>query len=107
MDRALAKARARSREPEARAKYLASRPAAGRKRSETALAWCPAQYREDYRILTRSKAMSAAEAKAFILARLTPFERALHAVSRGAGIVIAQPLRRRDPDFTLGGVANW
>jgi DNA-directed RNA polymerase subunit RPC12/RpoP len=42
------------------------RVAAGRKRSETVLGWCPVEYRDAYRRLRRHCQMSAAEARAMI-----------------------------------------
>jgi hypothetical protein len=79
---------------------------AGRKLSEHHLSWCPESHRAEYRRLVRSKLMRAADAKAKILAGLTSFERAMHAVSRGAGLITVQPIRRKDYDFTLGGVTD-
>lgn len=42
------------------------RVAAGRKRSETVLGWCPVEYRPEYRRLRRQCPMSAAEARAMV-----------------------------------------
>lgn len=52
--------------PEARARFLAGRPAAGRKISETRMGWCPPEYRDEYRRLCRSKRLNAADARAII-----------------------------------------
>lgn len=82
-----------------------SRKRTAAKLSARYLSWCPEQYREEYRLLRRR--MATAKAKAAILAKVTPFEWQMHRVSRGAGIVIAQPMRRHEPDYTLGGVTAW
>jgi len=58
------------RTPEAIAAFLATRKESGRKRSDTVLAWCPPEYRDDYRFLVRTKRLSARQAKAQILARV-------------------------------------
>jgi DNA-directed RNA polymerase subunit RPC12/RpoP len=42
------------------------RIAAGRKRSETVLGWCPVEYRPEYRWLRRQCQMTAAEARATV-----------------------------------------
>lgn len=44
----------------------APRMAAGRQRHETVMAWCPIEYRGEYRRLTRSKLIPAPEARRMI-----------------------------------------
>lgn len=83
--------------PEGRAAVLATRPASGAKRTETVLGWCPAEWRAEYRRLTSSKQVKAADARRMILdiidarkARveaLSPFERQERAILRGVGLV--------------------
>lgn len=90
--------------PQARAAYLASRPASGRKRTETVLGWCPPEYRDEYRRLNRSKYIPAAQAKQMILdmieaerakpAKLSPFERQERAMRNGAPLVANAALYR-------------
>lgn len=79
-------ARQRLNDPDVRAKFLAGRAAAGRKRSATVFKWCPPNRVEEYRSLTRSKRMSAAEARRMIEETMTPFEHQLSRVRQGAGI---------------------
>jgi hypothetical protein len=79
-------------QPDVRARWLAGRPEAGRKRHETVMAWCPPAYRDEYRFLCRSKKVKAAEAKRIILAKLSPFERQMHALQNGA-LVVQVPAR--------------
>jgi hypothetical protein len=98
----LAIARERTHDPDVRAAYLATRPAAGKKRSATAMAWCPLDKRDEYARLVRTKRMPAAEARKTILDSLTPFEKQMHAISQGRGIVTRQTLSK-SYDFTLGG----
>lgn len=52
--------------PEARAAYLATREEAGRKRSETVMAWCPPEWRARYRELCK-KGRKAADARRIVL----------------------------------------
>lgn len=47
-----------------------SRVAAGRRRSETVLAWCPMEYRDDYRRLKEVDLISAPEARRMIEAQI-------------------------------------
>lgn len=54
---------ARNRSPEVR-------KAAGRKTSDTRLAWCPPHLRADYQVLIRSKLLTAAEARRVIEAEI-------------------------------------
>lgn len=86
-------ARQRLTDPDVRAKFLAGRAAAGRKRSATVLKWCPPDRIEEYRSLTRSKRMKAAEARRMIEETMTPFERQLTRVRNGAGITDYARLR--------------
>jgi hypothetical protein len=92
--------------PQAKAKWLAGRAAAGRKRHETVMAWCPPEYRAEYRFLRLTKKLLAREAKAVILAQLTPFERQMQAVRMGARLINKPVFRRPDYDYTLGGVSE-
>lgn len=103
-------ARARLNEPEVRAAYLASRAEAGRKHSETRMAWCPPEYRETYFHLTMSKRVRAPEARQMIKdmiaadrAKMTPFERQMEAIAKGAGISTKRPIGSKSYDFTIGG----
>lgn len=99
------------------------RAANGRKQSATKLAWCPPEWRDRYRELTKrgrranvARAMvlaeiaaaeaSAAQAERDRLAAMTPFERQMERVRQGARLVEVRPIRTRDHDFTLGGVAS-
>ncbi len=86
------------RTPQARAAYLASRPIAEAKRIETMLGWCPLEYRDEYRRLTRSKRIPRLEARQLVLdmvaadkaraeREMSPFERQMRALERGATIV--------------------
>lgn len=59
-----------SQTPEALAKWRAGRAAAGAKRTAAVLAWCPPEYLETYRLLTRSKSFTAIEARAMIEAEI-------------------------------------
>jgi transcriptional regulator with XRE-family HTH domain len=75
-------------------------------------AWLPDAYREQYRRI--AKKTCAAEARRLILeqiaadeARLSPFERQMRALTKGAQLVAKPVLRRRDSDFTLGGVTDY
>lgn len=103
---ALAANRAKAWTDEARALWAAGRKEAGRKRHETVMAWCPPEYRAEYRHLRLTKKMLAADAKAFILAKLTPFEKQMQAVRNGARLVEKPVLRKSEPAFTLGGVVG-
>ncbi len=70
------------------------RAQAARLANEAKLDWCPAQYRDDYRMLKRSYSYTAKEARAIIEdmiraedAKLSPFERQERAIARGAQLV--------------------
>jgi hypothetical protein len=74
------------------------RERAGRSLSETRMAWCPLEYREQYKQLTRLKVCTAGEAREMILeqierdrvrarSNLSPFERQERALARGAQLV--------------------
>jgi len=93
--------------PEALAKRIAKRPEATRKRTETMIGWCPPQYRDEYRRLSRQGNLRAADARRIIEGKMTPFERKLNAVRLGAGIVVTPPAVRRGYDYTMGGVTAW
>lgn len=91
-------------DPGVREKWLAGRAAAGKKRSETVMAWCPPEYRDEYRHLRYTKKIKAAEARALILAKLSPFEKAMQRIRAGASISIKPTIPDRSYDCTLGGV---
>lgn len=107
----LQKARARLNDPDVLAKIAAKRKDNGRKRSETVMAWCPPEYRDQYRHLTIAKKIKAAEARQMILAiaarNMTPFEKMMEKVRNGAGIRTEPPMPTRVETRTLGGVADW
>ena len=91
---------------------------------EAAMGWCPLHLRAEYRRLTISKRLKAAEARALIeaqmvaeaereqtaerarIAAMTPFERQMERVRNGARVVDKVKTHRADHDFTLGGVAT-
>lgn len=80
--------------PEARAKQLASIPAAVRKGWDKKLSWCPKERRAEYHALIRRGHKTSGEAKQIILDRisaeaaaLSPFERQMRALENGAKIV--------------------
>lgn len=80
--------------PEALAKREAVFPETMRRRSERQMAWCPAEYREEYRRLVISKHIRASDARQIILdqikadeAKLSPFERQERALAKGAQLV--------------------
>lgn len=99
-------ARARLDDPGVREKFLAGRKEAGMKRTQTVLAWCPPDKIAEYRRLTKSKRLHAAEAKQIILDSLTPFERQMQKVRDGAALVEVRPFNRRaDPAYSLTGCA--
>lgn len=81
----------------------------GRKLTERYLGWCPPDLRDDYRRLVRNMRYTAAEARTMIEEymekRMTPFERAMERVRRGAGIFTVPDLRAPAPAYTLGGVS--
>lgn len=98
--------RALSNSPAAKAK-------AGAARTNTVLAWCPPAYRDQYRTLTVSQRLPAAEARRLIeeqiatdRARMTPFERDMARLAAGAQLVSAPDFRTAGPAFTLGGIAS-
>ena len=66
----------------------------GRKATRTKLAWCPAEYINEYLWLCKSKCLSTKDAKAIILeqvaaveARLSPFERQERALAQGGKLI--------------------
>lgn len=94
-----------------------ARVRAGRGVSATRLAWCPPEYRAQYRKMVSNMHFSAAEAKAMILeqveadrrreeASATPFDKMLQRVRGGASISVKQVLPSKSYDFTLGGVTG-
>jgi hypothetical protein len=98
--RRLDAAREAFRQPEVRARHNAANRAIGDRK----LRWCPQEHRAEY--LRLLKRIPSAEAKAIILAKLTPFERQLQRVLAGATVSEKLCLRPRDPEFTLGGVSG-
>ncbi|KQM65803.1 hypothetical protein ASE75_06120 [Sphingomonas sp. Leaf17] len=106
--------------PDVIARYTPEmRAAAGKKRTATTLAWCPPEYIDEYRHLTASIRLSAAEARAMIEDRIVAdrrrgkaqpqpmsFEDKLARVAAGAQLVATPDTRRPDPAFTLGGIAS-
>jgi hypothetical protein len=95
--------RARAHSPETVAKRT-------RARVERILGWCPPEYRDHYRHLNQRKKFPAATARAMTLEKieadrnkLSPFERQLDAIRRGAGIIEIHPIRRAEPMRSLVG----
>lgn len=87
------------------------------RQSERALAWCPAERRDEYRALAKKKGIGPKEAKRLMLeqfdheerrrlAAMSPFERQMELVRKGAKLVEVKPLRRADHAYTLGGVSS-
>lgn len=100
---------ASTRSPESRAR-------AGAAIRRTRMAWCPEAYwpladrlkRAGIRLDERKRMIAeqiAVDERAR-LAAMTPFERQLARVAAGAKLVEVTPLRRSDPDYTLGGVSS-
>jgi hypothetical protein len=99
-------ARARLSDPDVRARMLAARPAAGRKRTATVMSWCPSARWGEYRRLVRSKRLLAAEARRVIEDTLSPLERQLVAIQQGARLIARPDLSdKRGYDFTLAGAS--
>jgi hypothetical protein len=88
------------RRPDVRARHDAANRAMGDRK----LRWCPQEHRAEY--LRLLKRMPSVQAKAAILAKLTPFERQLQRVLAGATISEKPRLPAREPEFTLGGVSG-
>lgn len=88
--------------------------AKGITQSETLMGWCPREYRQAYHDMKRrNPRMKAVDARKIILDRAKadeanrcPFERQLEKVRNGAGLVTVRPVRKPDPQGTLGGVAS-
>ncbi len=99
-------ARERLSDPEVIARMEGRRAAAGAKRSATVLAWCPPELRDRYFYLVRTKRMKAADARAVILESMSPFERQMDAIRRGAGICERFIPPPAEYAFTLGGVSG-
>ncbi|MEH3121111.1 MAG: hypothetical protein PGN16_03880 [Sphingomonas phyllosphaerae] len=100
---------AHTRTAEARAK-------SGAATRRTRMAWCPEAYwplnaklaRDGIRLDDRKRMIAeqvAADERAKDAA-LTPFERQLARVAAGAKLIEVRPIRRIEPDMTLGGVAS-
>lgn len=107
--------------PQARAAL--SRPEVAAKRSAslsaTMLADIPPEWRDEYREIAQRRRKKAAEARAIIaqriaaareaerarIAQMSPFERQMEALKRGAGLTSKLNLSR-GYDFTLGGVSS-
>jgi hypothetical protein len=94
------------RRPDVMEKTKAAVSKARKLRAERDLAWCPPEYRGMLERLKRSKKMPAAEAKAAILAQMTPFERQMARVAAGARLVEAFRPVRADYAMTLAGVSG-
>lgn len=94
--------------PQARAAAMAPETIAKRARTHSLndMAWCPPEYLAEYRKLIGRKVL-AADARKIILAKLTPFERQMHALRNGARLIEKPILRKSAPDYTLGGVTDW
>lgn len=99
-----------------KATIASNEPAARAKRaqacSRTRTGWCPDDRRDDYLKMRRD--VGAAEAKRMILediaaverkrlAAMTPHERAMDRVARGATLITKPVLRKADHAFTLAG----
>lgn len=92
--------------PEALAKVHAGLKAYHERR----LAWCPREYREEYRHMVWIKRIPAAEARKHIeasiaadKARKSPFERQMEALKNGAKLIEKPVLKQKDYDFSLHG----
>ena len=96
------------RAPEAKAIVLgliAGGPAPQRyARQRSKMDWCPPERRREYEKLR--SILGAPAARAALEAEFTRFERQLARVAAGAKLITVTPLRRPDPDRTLGGVAS-
>jgi hypothetical protein len=103
-------------DPEIRARNIAAIKAAGPKMSDTKLAWCPREWRDEYRRLTIRKRVPTAEARAMILDqiaaekrkanKLSPFERQDRALASGAKLV-ANDVRSPLANPADYGEAKW
>jgi hypothetical protein len=99
--------------PEARARWMLTRPSVAAMITETRLGWCPPEYRDEYRNLLHAKKLRAAEAREIIEAEirskqeaLSPFERQMEALNRGAGLTAKLNMPSPDYAYTLGGVSS-
>ncbi len=83
--------------------------------AQTAAHWCPREY-ADYNRKLKGRGFSVEERKRIIaeeqardekrrLAAMTPFERQMERLAKGARLVDVVPMRRGDPVVTLGGVS--
>lgn len=80
--RRIARARAAHQRPEVRARH----DVANRKIADRKLIWCPDELRGEYRRLVKRRGRT--EARAQIMARLTPFERKLALVREGSARLV-------------------
>lgn len=103
-------------QPEVRAKNRAPevRKRAGEKRTATVLADIPPHLRDEYKRLVRTNNATAAEARRMVLeadaakerrrlAAMTPFERQMDALARGATLTTKPVMRKADHAFSLTG----
>ena len=90
---------------------------AGQTLSNRALGWCPPEYREEYERLNHLMKVPSVEARAIIEeqiakdkarreAGMSPFERQMDALRKGARLIGKPRLKPKDYDFTLGGVSS-
>jgi hypothetical protein len=84
----------------------------GQKLSDRRLGWCPREYRAFYQKMRRQRGKGADVAKRLTLekiaadrAKMTPFERQMAALKRGASLVSNVIPDRREYDFSLGGAS--
>lgn len=99
---------------------------ARRKRWATRMPGIPYEYKDEYRVLTKSKKLTPAEARMVIeediarkasaelkraeaerqrKATIDPFQRQLERVKAGARVIAKPAMPRRGYDYTLGGVS--
>jgi hypothetical protein len=85
--------------PESIAKKIARQAEGNRKLAERKIAWCPPEYREEYRRLVYRRRIPSTEARRIILGMaraateaLSPFERQMRALQNGARIIANDPL---------------
>lgn len=80
--------------PEVRDKIRATRARVGKMLRERALGWCPPEHLKEYKYLVKKRDVGSVKAKEIIVARmkaevaaLSPFERQMRALERGARLV--------------------
>jgi hypothetical protein len=85
--------------PESIAKKIARQAEGNRKLAERKIAWCPPEYREEYRRLVYRRRIPSTEARRIVLGMaraateaLSPFERQMRALQNGARIIANDPL---------------